>query len=244
MGISGVSSLSSYYSSSAVSGRFSTTTTASTTEDEQGKVGKTDKPPQGQPPGPPPGEGTQIDSNSDNSWDSDELSSYAKYASSEYGVELDTESLLTEYDSDEDGILGESEIQSLMDNNGLQLQAPPPPPKTNSPDEQKGMMAQMSSTTSLSSSTLNILDYLSEDEEDEDEDEDDSTVSATSLDAATLNIEDFLSEDEDEEEDELSVTNTDQDVLKARQQEKMFEAYKQQTDYANYSDLESSLFFA
>ncbi len=237
MGISGVSSLNRYYSSSTVSGSISSTTSKTTT-DEQGKVGKTGRPPEGAPPGPPPGEGTQIDSNNDNSWDSDELSSYAEYASSEYGVELDTESLLTEYDSDEDGVLGESEIQSLMDNNGLQLQAPPPPPKTSSPEEQKGMMAQMSSTTSLSSSSLNILEYLSEDEE---EDED-TTVSATSLEAATLNIEDFLTTEEEEEE--LTTINLNQDYVKARQQEKMFDAYKQQTNYADSMDLESSLFFA
>ncbi len=239
MSISGVSSLNSYYTSS-LSGAFSSTSTSE--DEEQGKVGKPDKPPQGPPPGPPPGEGTQINSEDDTekSWDSEDLTKFTQYASDEYGVDLDVEELMTEYDSDGDGVLSESDVQSLLDDNGIELPPPPPkPPTSNSVEEQTGMMAQMQSTTSISADTFNILDYLSEDEEDEDE-----SVSAINLEARTMKIEDFLSEDEDEEEVD-SVELKEQDLTKARQQERMFEAYKQQTDYTNYSsDLQSSLFFA
>lgn len=218
MNISSVSSLNYYNTSTSLKGKVSSTTDE-TTEEEQ-KIGG-GRPPQGPPPPKPPEE-TNIDSNGDSSWDSDELTSYTEYAKSEYGVELDAESLISDYDSDGDGVLGESEISSLMDDNALQL--PPPPPRNNTPEQQMGMMAQMQSTTSLNATTLNIADFLTE------EDEEDS-VSSISLDA--INIEDYLFNEEDEEDsvdsnEEVNEVNI-QDLIKQRLQQRAAEAYSNES---------------
>ncbi len=226
MNISSVSSASYYTNLSALKG----TVTSSTTTEDTTTQGNTTRPakPSGPPPqGPPPDKKMEVDTNGDNSWDSDELTSYADTAS-EYGVELDVEALLSEYDSDEDGILGESEIKSLMDNNALQL--PEPPPRNSSPEEQSAMMAQMQSTTSLNASTLSITDYLSEDEEDED------TVDSLSLDGIESKLNEYLfSKDEEEEEEEESITlNTEETSLNLKRQ--LTESYLKQMDYAEMNE--------
>lgn len=216
MNISNTSSLSSYYSSLYSNGTTSYASSTTSSDEEETKVSVS------KPQGPPPDATSQIDSNSDSSWDSEELSAYAQFSTDELGVELDADALISEYDADKDGVLGESEIQSLMDNNGLKL---PPPPKSNSLAEQENMMAQMSATTSLSASTLTIADYLTEDEE---------TVSATNLEANEFDISDYLTTEEDEEE-----SNSEKlaEALKAS-----LLARYEQSNYATES--ESSVFFA
>ncbi len=219
MNVSSVSSLNYYATTSTLKG----TVTSNTSTDDTTTQG-TSRPPK--PSGPPPDKKVEVDSNGDNSWDSDELSAYADTAS-EYGVDLDVESLMSEYDSDEDGVLGESEIKSLMDNNGLQL--PEPPPKSSSPEQQAGMMAQMQSTTSLNASTISITDYLSED------DEDDDTVDSLSLDSIESKLNEYLfSNDEDEEEEDSTTLSTDETALNLKS--KLMEAYSRQMNYDSESE--------
>ncbi len=221
MNISSVSSLN-YYSTSATSrGRVSSNTSTEETE-QQGNASRP-APPSGPPPQGPPPDQMNIDSNGDNSWDSDELSSYTQYSTDELGVELDAEALLSEYDSDEDGLLGESEIKSLMDNNALKLKQPP---KNNSPEQQAGMMAQMQSTTSLSANTISITDYLTETEDDED------STSSISLETTASKLNEYLfNNDDEDEEEEDSVSSLDPSTTEL--QRKLLQSYSSQMNYAN-----------
>ncbi len=203
------SSMNSVYSSNMLSGRVTTSANSTETEEMQ----KSAKGAGGQGTPPPPksgGKGPQVDSNGDNTWDMDELSSYAEYSTNELGVELDAESLLTEYDEDEDGVLNSSEIKSLASNNGLQLQKAS---RNATPEMQSEIMTQMQSTA-----TVNITDFLTV-EEDEEED----TINSINLESTTLNIEDFLIEDEEESEDEISTISVEdnKEYLKS----KMLAAY-------------------
>ncbi len=223
MNISSVSSLNYYTNSSTLRGTVSSTSTEDTTT--QGNTTRPAKPSGPPPQGPPPDKKIELDTNGDNSWDSDELSTYAETAS-EYGVELDVEALLSEYDSDEDGVLGESEIKSLMDNNALKL--PEPPPKNSSPEEQAMMMAQMQSTTNLNASTISITDYLSEDEDDED------TVDSLSLESITSKLNEYLFSNEEEEED--STTLSTEEATSINLKNKLYESYSRQMNYDDMSE--------
>ncbi len=223
MNISSVSSLNYYTNASTARG---TVTSNTNTEEETTTQGNTTRPakPSGPPPqGPPPDKKVEVDSNGDNSWDTDELTSYADTAS-EYGVELDVEALLSEYDSDDDGTLGESEIKSLMDNNALQL---PEPPKNSSPEEQSMMMAQMQSTTNLNANTISITDYLTEEEDEED------TVSSLSLESAESKLNEYLFSDDEEEEDSTTLS-TEETSLNIKN--KLLEAYSSQMNYADMNE--------
>lgn len=149
MSINSVSSLN-YYSQSSILRSSASSTTEETSEEFQLQ--------QGPPPGPPPND-VNIDIDEDSTWSTEELTNYAEYAQSEFGIDLNVEELMTTYDSDEDGSLTSTEIEALMKDNGLQL---PPPPEQSDVDEQKDIMAQMQSATSVSATTLNIEEYLFE----------------------------------------------------------------------------------
>ncbi len=226
MNISSVSNLNYYKQSSTLRGTVSSTNT----DEETTTQGNTTRPakPSGPPPqGPPPDKKVDLDTNGDNSWDSEELSAYAETAS-EYGVELDVDALMSEYDSDEDGILGESEIKSLMDNNGLKL--PEPPPKNSSPEEQSMMMAQMQSSTNLNASTISITDYLTEDEEDED------TVNSLSLESITSKLNEYLFSNEEDEEEEESATLSTEEATSINLKNRLYESYSRQMNYDDMSE--------
>ncbi len=226
MNISSVSSLNYYANSSTLRGTVSSTST----EDDTTTQGNATRPakPSGPPPqGPPPDKKIELDTNGDNSWDSDELSSYAETAS-EYGVELDVDALMSEYDSDEDGVLGESEIKSLMDNNGLKL--PEPPSKNSSPEDQAMMMAQMQSTTNLNANTISITDYLTEDEEDDD------TVDSLSLEIVTSKLNEYLFSKEEDEEEEDSTTLSTEEATSISLKNKLLQSYSRQMDYSDMSE--------
>ncbi len=225
MNISSVSNLNYYSNSSTLRGTVSSTNT----EEDTTTQGNTTRPakPSGPPPqGPPPDKNIEMDTNGDNSWDSDELSTYADTAS-EYGVEIDVEELLSTYDSDEDGVLGESEIKSLMDNNALKL--PEPPPKNSSPEEQSMMMAQMQSTTNLSANTISITDYLTEDE-------DDDTVDSLSLDSIESKLNEYLFSKEDEEEEDDSTTLSTEEATSINLKNKLLESYSNQMNYNDMNE--------
>ncbi len=234
MNISSVSSLS-YYNTSSLKGKVTSQSTTDETTEEF-KVGGKKKPPEGMPPGPPPSEAQNLDTNSDGSWDSDELSAYASFSTNELGVELDAESILTEYDTDEDGSLNESEISSLMENNALKL--PPKPPKHNKPEEQAEMMAQMQATTSLSASTINIADYITEEEEEED-----NTISSlTSTSTDTIDITDYIVATEEDEEDSATTSTTVETTsFSQKLTQRLLENYSNNLAYEEES---SAVFFA
>lgn len=112
------------------------------------------------PPPPPP-----SDENSEEySWDSDDVESFVSYAQNEYGVELDAESILSTYDSDGDGSLSATDVESLLEETGVEL-PPPPPPTQNSNDEKLGIMSQMQASSGLNSDTITISDYITESED-------------------------------------------------------------------------------
>ncbi len=224
MNISSVSSLNYYANSSTLRGNVSSTSTEDITT--QGNTTRPAKPSGPPPQGPPPDKKIELDTNGDNSWDSDELSTYAETAS-EYGVELDVDALMSEYDSDEDGVLGESEIKSLMDNNGLKL--PEPPPKNSSPEEQSMMMAQMQSSTTLNASTISITDYLTE-EDDED------TVDSLSLESITSKLNEYLFSNEEDEEEEDSTTLSTEEASSVNLKNRLLETYSRQMNYDDMSE--------
>lgn len=197
MNITGASSnYYNYFNNQAVQGKVSTTSTTEDTSEQ--KIGK--KPPEGMPPQgmPPQGKPPELnlDQDGDEAWSVEELTSFADFSKTEFGTELDVEALMTEYDTDEDGTLTKSEIQSLMDNNGLKL--PEKPPKMNDVDEQMNIMAQMQASTAMN---------------------------AQSLTDNTSSILDYLTDDEDEETSSISSITDDSETLKEKIQEQLLEAY-------------------
>lgn len=69
---------------------------------------------------------SRIDSNSDNSVDETELSSFLEDISTISGQSFNIDEVLSTYDTDGDGSLNKDELQSFMKEN---VQPPPPPPK-------------------------------------------------------------------------------------------------------------------
>ncbi|WP_461207446.1 EF-hand domain-containing protein [Clostridium sp. DL1XJH146] len=80
------------------------------------------KRPQGPPPGGTPkgGKGPNVDTNDDDIWSVDEVETFV----SESGSLLDVDEFFSEYDIDGDGSLDSSEVETVAQNNGLQLELP------------------------------------------------------------------------------------------------------------------------
>ncbi len=241
MNINSISNTSYYQTSSLSKGRFSADYEE---EKEDQKIGGASKPPQGPPPPKPPEESSSTEDENSFSWDSEDLSKLAEYASSEYGIELDVDSLMTQYDADEDGTLASSEVKSLLEDTGIELPKPKEPPKHNSVDEQMNMMAGMQSTASAT--TLNIADFLVELEEDEDTTSLSGITSTDSTATSTVSLADLLAEIEDDEENEESATvdankttasDENSTKYKAKKLEEMF--LKAYDDFDAYNLLEN-----
>lgn len=191
MSISSISN-SSYYSTSSIYQKKYASETDDTTEAEEVLASlqqKNDMP----PPPKPPEDGTNPE---DAVYSAEDLTSYLDFVSEEYGIDIDA----TEFMEGKDSFTG-SEIKSFLEENGLEFSAPPEPPKEppmmNSTDEQMDIMAMMQSSSTVKAQSINISDYLTQDDEDE-ESEDllsilEETKNASSSEAtSSTSLEDLL----------------------------------------------------
>ncbi|MFA6807889.1 MAG: hypothetical protein WCR27_02730 [Eubacteriales bacterium] len=79
----------------------------------------------GPPAGGPPPSGPDLDTDGDGSWSESEIEDYASYSQEVLGISLDSEEILSKYDSDEDGTISSDERVDLAKDNALQLPKPP-----------------------------------------------------------------------------------------------------------------------
>jgi hypothetical protein len=70
------------------------------------------------------GTGPDLDSDSDDYWSASEIEDYADYSSDSLGISLDSDSIISKYDTDGDGQISESERESLAQDNAFQLPTP------------------------------------------------------------------------------------------------------------------------
>lgn len=130
MTINSVSS-SSYmnFSNYRTTGTYGSDTSTSYSSQQLASTEEASGRPDGPPPPPPPSgssgaSGPDVDSDDDGLWSSDELDDFAASALSEFGVEIDTESILSTYDTDGDGSINSSEQVSMAKNNAFNLPSP------------------------------------------------------------------------------------------------------------------------
>ena len=127
MTISGVSNnVIMQYSAYRTTGAYASTTSAASTSQESQKVQGAKGRPDGPPPPPKGGGkgGPNLDTDSDGLWSTEELEEYATYASSEMGISIDTENILSTYDTDEDGSISSDERVALGNANAFNLPSP------------------------------------------------------------------------------------------------------------------------
>ncbi len=129
MTISGVSS-NAYmnYSSYRTTGAYSSSQSATGNTNQTQQIN-------GRPDGPPPPprggggkgggmKGPDLDTDSDGLWSTEELEEFAATASSEFGVTIDTENILSTYDTDGDGSINSDERVALGENKAFNLPSP------------------------------------------------------------------------------------------------------------------------
>lgn len=130
MTISGYSTSNYYnFSNYQSTGSYASTTSTSSTDQEavQGAGGGPGGP--GGPPPPPKGgegkmQGPDLDTDSDGVWSTEELEEFATYASENMGINIDTENILTSYDTDGDGSINSDERVALGEDNAFNLPGP------------------------------------------------------------------------------------------------------------------------
>ena len=120
MMISGANSSSSDMFSNYRLANSSTSTYQSVQEETEGAKGAKG---QGGPPPPPPGggKGPDVDTNSDNVWDTDELTSLSEELSESGATSFSVDELMETYDTDEDGVISATESEAVEKNNGFNL---------------------------------------------------------------------------------------------------------------------------
>lgn len=138
------------YSSNQTSNYSSVASAVSSSDQTQ----KTDGPPP-PPPGGGQGQGPNVDTDGDDAWSSSELEEYASYSSGTLGIELDTDSIMSTYDTDGDGTISSEEQVSLAENNAFNLPSPNDMSRQMTGFSQLGyqMTTEGSSVSSISSSS-------------------------------------------------------------------------------------------
>jgi hypothetical protein len=74
-----------------------------------------------------PRKGPDLDTDNDGYWSVSELEDFATFSSEHFGTTLDVNSILSNYDTDGDNMISETEREALAQDNGLNL--PPPRPR-------------------------------------------------------------------------------------------------------------------
>lgn len=120
MMVSGISSSSSTMFSNY---RLSSVSTNQNTEQESVQAKGPGGP--GGRKGPPPaggkGKGPEVDTNSDNIWDTEELQSLSDKLSESGATSFSVDELMETYDTDGDGVISEVERQGIQQNNAFNL---------------------------------------------------------------------------------------------------------------------------
>lgn len=75
----------------------------------------------GPPPGGGKGRGPQVDTNDDNVWDAEELTSLSEELSESGATSFSVDELLETYDTDEDGVINSTESEAIKANNAFNL---------------------------------------------------------------------------------------------------------------------------
>lgn len=119
MMVSGINSSSStMYSNYRLTNTSSSQNVQQATESAKGPKGP------GGPSGPPPkggGKGPQVDTNSDNVWDTDELTSLSEELTQSGATSFSVDQLMETYDTDGDGVISEAEREAIKQNNAFNL---------------------------------------------------------------------------------------------------------------------------
>lgn len=148
MTISGYSS-NTQYSNYQTTGTYANKTT-STSQQSKGTQNTQGKP-DGPPPPPKGGKGgPDLDTDSDGLWSTEELDEFAAYASTEMGIEIDTENILSTYDTDGDMSISSEEQASMAKDNAFKLP---------SPQDMMNQMKGFSSPPQIQSADQTTTDY-------------------------------------------------------------------------------------
>lgn len=75
----------------------------------------------GPPPGGGKGRGPEVDTNNDDVWDADELTSLSEELSESGATSFSVDQLLETYDTDGDGVISATEREAIKENNAFNL---------------------------------------------------------------------------------------------------------------------------